>query len=104
MIDFSHANSLKDPERQPIVAKEVAEQIAHGDDRIFGVMIESHLNAGSQSLEVGQPLAYGVSITDGCLGWDSSEAVLHELARAVVLRRAHHGRQPSAQSQHMAIK
>ncbi|MBM4202446.1 MAG: 3-deoxy-7-phosphoheptulonate synthase, partial [Gammaproteobacteria bacterium] len=89
MIDFSHANSLKDPERQPLVAQDVAEQIARGDDRIFGVMIESHINPGSQQLEAGQPLTYGVSITDGCLGWETSEAVLHELAQAVALRRRH---------------
>jgi 3-deoxy-7-phosphoheptulonate synthase len=105
MIDFSHANSLKDPERQTQVAQEVGEQIAKGDSRIFGVMIESHLNAGSQPLEAGRPLAYGVSITDGCLGWEASEAVLQLLADAVVQRRRQHDRRQSAHvNPHVAIK
>jgi 3-deoxy-7-phosphoheptulonate synthase len=104
MIDFSHANSLKDPERQPLVARDVADQIAQGDDRIFGVMIESHLNPGNQSLESGKPLAYGVSITDACLGWEASEAVLHELAHAVAARRKHNELDHSAHGNiHVAI-
>ena len=91
MIDFSHANSLKDFQRQVLVADDVAGQIANGDDRIFGVMIESHLNPGKQKLEIGKDLRYGVSITDACLGWEDSERVLRKLAAAVARRREEHG-------------
>ncbi len=87
MIDCSHANSQKRHERQIDVAKDVAAQIAGGDDRIFGCMIESHLNAGRQDLIPGQPLEYGVSITDACIGWDATETLLRELAQAVRQRR-----------------
>ena len=62
--------------------------MAAGDDRIFGVMMESHLKAGRQDLKPGTPLQYGVSITDGCLGWDESKALLEGLAAAVRARRA----------------
>ncbi len=88
MIDFSHANSLKQYHRQMQVSEEVGAQIAEGDRRIFGVMVESHLNPGSQKLEPGKPLSHGVSITDACLGWDDSEKLLQQLAVAVVRRRA----------------
>lgn len=87
MVDFSHANSMKDFQRQVLVAQDVSDQIANGDHRIFGVMIESHLNPGKQKLEPGKELRYGVSITDACLGWDDSEQVLGKLAGAVVRRR-----------------
>jgi len=87
MIDCSHANSQKRHERQLDVAREVAAQIATGDDRIFGVMIESHINPGRQDLVPGQPLHYGVSITDACIGWDTTVEVLHELAAAARARR-----------------
>jgi 3-deoxy-7-phosphoheptulonate synthase len=87
MIDCSHANSQKKHERQVDVARDVAAQIAGGDERIFGVMLESHLNAGRQDLVPGQELLYGVSITDACIGWDATAAVLHELATAVRERR-----------------
>lgn len=93
MIDFSHANSLRDFERQMLVAEDVAAQVAAGDYRIVGVMIESHLNAGKQKLEVGNELRYGVSITDACLGWEDSERVLRKLAMAVALRRDGHARE-----------
>ncbi len=93
MIDFSHANSLKDFQRQVLVADDVAAQIAAGDHRIFGVMIESHLNPGKQKLEAGKELRYGVSITDACLGWEDSERVLRKLATAVVRRREGHARE-----------
>ncbi len=87
MIDFSHGNSSKKPEKQVDVGHDVARQISGGDDRIFGVMVESHLKAGRQDLVPGKPLAYGVSITDGCIGWDESRALLETLADAVRKRR-----------------
>ena len=87
MIDLSHANSSKQFERQIAVGHDVAQQLASGDSRIMGVMIESHLNPGRQDLSPGKPLEYGVSITDGCIGWADSEALLRELAEAVRSRR-----------------
>ena len=87
MIDASHANSNKDPANQPMVVDDIAAQVAGGDRRIIGVMIESHLVAGRQDLVEGQPLAYGQSITDGCIGWDDSVAALDRLAEAVRARR-----------------
>jgi 3-deoxy-7-phosphoheptulonate synthase len=87
MIDFSHGNSSKKPEKQADVAREVAGQIAQGDARIIGVMFESHLKAGRQDLMPGKELTYGMSITDGCLGWEESRNVLDVLAEAVRQRR-----------------
>lgn len=87
MIDFSHANSLKQCQRQLIVGDDVAGQIAGGDHRIMGVMIESHLKAGSQKVVEGQPLVYGQSITDACLSWNDTVPLLRELAQAVQKRR-----------------
>jgi 3-deoxy-7-phosphoheptulonate synthase len=87
MIDCSHANSRKDPSRQVGVARSVAEQLAAGDRRIMGVMLESHLVAGRQDAEEGRELTYGQSITDACMGWDDSEQVLEDLAAAVRARR-----------------
>ncbi len=87
MIDFSHSNSLKQHERQVEVGHEVSRQIADGDARIFGVMIESHLKGGRQDLVPGQPLVYGQSITDACLAWEDSTGVLDELSEAVEARR-----------------
>jgi 3-deoxy-7-phosphoheptulonate synthase len=87
MIDFSHANSNKDFRRQAIVCHDVAAQIAAGDKNIFGVMIESNLVAGAQKLVPGQPLAYGQSITDGCIDWAETHSLLGELAAAVRARR-----------------
>ena len=87
MIDFSHANSMKDFRRQLVVGRAVADQIAAGDRRIFGVMIESHLKAGSQKLETGKASEYGISITDACIAWEDSEALLEELAHASAERR-----------------
>jgi 3-deoxy-7-phosphoheptulonate synthase len=87
MVDFSHANSMKDYRRQVQVGREVAAQIAGGDRRIFGVMVESHLNPGSQKLEPGKAPAYGVSITDACIGWEDSESLLNILADAAAQRR-----------------
>jgi 3-deoxy-7-phosphoheptulonate synthase len=87
MIDASHANSGKDPERQPQVIADVAGQLAAGERRIIGVMLESHLVGGRQDLVDGRAVVYGQSITDGCLGWDASVAVLEDLADAVRARR-----------------
>jgi 3-deoxy-7-phosphoheptulonate synthase len=87
MIDCSHANSQKQYERQVDVARDVAGQVAGGDDRIVGVMLESHIHPGRQDLVPGQPLEYGISITDACIGWDASAGVLRELAHAVRRRR-----------------
>jgi len=87
MIDFSHANSSKKHELQMNVGADVADQIAAGDKRIFGVMIESHLVAGRQDIVEGQELTYGQSVTDACLGWDDSEELIGKLAQAVQRRR-----------------
>ncbi|MGD8164201.1 3-deoxy-7-phosphoheptulonate synthase AroG [Pantoea sp. FN0307] len=87
MIDFSHANSSKQFQRQMVVAEDVAQQIEGGEQGIIGVMIESHLVEGNQSLESGEPLVYGKSITDACIGWEDTEKVLHRLAAAVKARR-----------------
>ncbi|HUA90973.1 MAG TPA: 3-deoxy-7-phosphoheptulonate synthase [Terracidiphilus sp.] len=88
MIDFSHANSGKDYRRQGIVCHDVAAQIAGGDKRIMGVMIESNLVAGAQQLVDGKTLVYGQSITDGCIDWQETHALLDELAAAVRSRRS----------------
>ncbi|RWC31020.1 MAG: 3-deoxy-7-phosphoheptulonate synthase [Mesorhizobium sp.] len=88
MIDVSHANSNKRPENQPMVVADVADQVAAGDERIIGVMIESHLIAGRQDVTPGKPLVYGQSITDGCIDWTTTETVLHGLADAVERRRS----------------
>jgi 3-deoxy-7-phosphoheptulonate synthase len=87
MIDFSHANSSKNPQKQVDVGHDVAGQIAAGDERIFGIMMESHLKPGRQDLVPGKSLQYGVSITDGCLGWEDTVSVLNEFAEAVRARR-----------------
>ena len=87
MIDASHGNSQKKHENQANVVADVAAQMAAGEHRIFGMMIESHLAAGRQDLVPGRALAYGQSITDACLGWDESVALLEQLADAVARRR-----------------
>jgi len=87
LVDCSHANSAKRFERQPEVAHDVAQQIAAGQRAIIGVMLESHLVAGSQAVVPGQPLVYGQSITDGCLAFEQVVPVLEELAAAVRSRR-----------------
>ena len=90
MIDLSHSNSQKQFERQIVVGQEVARQISGGDDRIIGVMIESHLQAGRQDLLPGRELTYGQSITDACIGWDDSVRLLDLFADAVRKRRLGH--------------
>jgi 3-deoxy-7-phosphoheptulonate synthase len=87
MVDCSHANSAKKWERQIEVAHELADQIAGGEQRILGLMIESHLNPGRQDLKSGVPLQHGVSITDGCIGWEQTDEVLRRLAKAAAKRR-----------------
>jgi 3-deoxy-7-phosphoheptulonate synthase len=83
MIDCSHANSHKDHTQQLGVCRNVAAQIAGGDNRIIGVMLESNLVAGAQKLVRGQPLVYGQSITDACIDWPETKVALTELAAAV---------------------
>jgi len=87
MVDCSHANSMKQPEKQVDVASDIADQISAGDKHIIGVMIESHINAGRQDIEPGKELKYGVSITDACISWDDTVDVLESLAKAVTNRR-----------------
>jgi 3-deoxy-7-phosphoheptulonate synthase len=87
MIDLSHDNSGKTPERQPAVAAAVADQIAAGNRAVIGVMLESFLVAGRQDLDEPGELVYGQSITDGCIGWEETVVVLEELAAAVRARR-----------------
>ncbi|MCW5624383.1 MAG: 3-deoxy-7-phosphoheptulonate synthase AroG [Burkholderiales bacterium] len=87
MVDASHANSRKDPQNQIGVCEDLGRQIAGGDGRIVGIMVESHLVAGRQDLVPGCPLVYGQSITDGCVGWDDSVKILDGLAASVRARR-----------------
>ena len=88
MIDASHANSSKKPENQPLVLADIGAQLANGDKRIVGVMIESNLVAGRQDLAPGRELVYGQSITDGCIDWETTVTALEALADAVTQRRA----------------
>jgi 3-deoxy-7-phosphoheptulonate synthase len=87
MIDASHGNSQKKHENQVAVARDIADQLSDGESRVFGVMVESHLVAGRQDLVAGRPLAYGQSITDACIGWEDTIAVLDTLAEGVAERR-----------------
>ncbi|MFM8666412.1 MAG: 3-deoxy-7-phosphoheptulonate synthase, partial [Betaproteobacteria bacterium] len=91
MVDFSHANSSKQHEKQVEVARDVAAQMSGGSRSIFGVMVESHLKAGAQKFTPGKDnpaqLAYGQSITDACIGWEHSLQVLDILSQAVQARR-----------------
>jgi len=92
MVDFSHANSSKQHERQVVVAQDIGAQVSGGSRSVFGVMVESHLTGGAQKFTPGKDdpakLAYGQSITDACIGWDDTERVLQILSDAVVARRA----------------
>ncbi|HUP28689.1 MAG TPA: 3-deoxy-7-phosphoheptulonate synthase [Usitatibacter sp.] len=87
MVDFSHANSSKQYQKQLEVGADIARQLAAGERRIAGVMIESHINPGRQDLMPGKPLEYGVSITDACLGWQDTVQLLDSLAAGVRQRR-----------------
>jgi 3-deoxy-7-phosphoheptulonate synthase len=87
IIDASHGNSSRDYRRQPLVVRTVAEQLASGERGIVGVMLESFLVEGRQDLGDLSNLTYGQSVTDACIGWDTTEATLEELAMAVRARR-----------------
>jgi 3-deoxy-7-phosphoheptulonate synthase len=88
MVDTSHGNSDKDYRRQPVAAHDLAEQIAHGETAIIGIMMESFLLDGRQELVNPAALRYGQSITDACMGWEMTIPVLADLARAARARRA----------------
>lgn len=94
MVDCSHANSSKQHERQLVVTRNLADQIAGGSRSVFGVMIESHIEAGAQKFTAGkdsmEQLRYGQSITDACLGWDDTVEALDVLAHAVAKGRQGH--------------
>jgi 3-deoxy-7-phosphoheptulonate synthase len=95
MVDCSHANSEKNPALQSTVARDVAAQIAAGNRSIVGLMLESNLEAGSQSISKdSSALRYGVSITDGCISWATTEALVCELAESL--------RTPLKQREHLA--
>jgi 3-deoxy-7-phosphoheptulonate synthase len=96
MIDASHANSGKQPDNQPRVIADITAQLEAGETRIHGVMVESHLVAGRQDLVPGRELTYGQSITDGCIGWETSVQVLERLAEAVRRRRKNLAAQAAA--------
>ncbi len=98
MVDTSHANSGKKPENQPLVVADLARQVAHGEARIMGVMIESNLVAGRQDILPGVPLTYGQSITDGCIDWETTLPALTLLAEAVTARRKVRRAQPNERS------
>jgi len=87
MVDVSHGNSGKQAERQIEIAAALGERIAAGERRVFGLMVESHLEAGRQDLVPGVALRPGVSITDACIGWDDTAPLLRRLAEAVRARR-----------------
>jgi 3-deoxy-7-phosphoheptulonate synthase len=87
MVDFSHANSSKQYQKQMDVGADIARQLSGGEDRVVGVMVESHINPGRQDLVPGKPLDYGVSITDACIGWADTVKLLDTLADAVRKRR-----------------
>jgi 3-deoxy-7-phosphoheptulonate synthase len=86
MVDCSHANSGRDPTRQPLVAAEIAAQIAGGERTVVAVMIESNLVGGAQDYRA-RPLVHGRSITDACLAWEQTLPMLGQLAEAVKARR-----------------
>jgi len=84
VVDCSHANSNKDPDVQPVVARNCVEQVMNGDSPIIGLMLESNLAAGNQKIPADlSQLQYGVSVTDGCIDWDTTERALLEAAEAL---------------------
>ena len=83
MVDCSHANSEKNPALQPEVARDVSAQIVDGNQSIVGLMLESHLEAGNQTIPADlSALRYGVSVTDGCIDWATTESLILELSEA----------------------
>jgi 3-deoxy-7-phosphoheptulonate synthase len=88
VIDASHGNSGKDPDRQAIAAGDIADQVAAGNRAIVGIMLESFIVAGRQDLDSGRPLTYGQSITDPCLDWERTAMILDRLAGAAEARRS----------------
>ena len=82
MIDCSHGNSLKDPDRQADVAASICRQVASGSWQIFGAMLESHLVAGRQDFVPGRPAVYGQSITNACTSLETTDALLEQFAKA----------------------
>ena len=81
MVDCSHANSRKDYRRQPLVAEDVIHQIREGNQSIIGLMLESYLNEGNQSADLPrEEMAYGVSITDACIGWETTDTLLRHIS------------------------
>ncbi|MEE9451695.1 MAG: 3-deoxy-7-phosphoheptulonate synthase, partial [Gammaproteobacteria bacterium] len=89
MIDCSHGNSRRDYRRQGGVVNSICEELISGSTLVCGVMLESHLKAGQQKLEVGKPLVYGQSITDACISWQETLSILNRLSTAVRKRRYH---------------
>jgi 3-deoxy-7-phosphoheptulonate synthase len=87
MVDFSHANSQKKYKNQLKVGENIASQVKQGSERIFGVMIESHLKEGSQKVGPLDSLEYGVSITDACIGWEDTDYLVRTLAKSVKSRK-----------------
>jgi 3-deoxy-7-phosphoheptulonate synthase len=87
MIDCSHANSSKQHQRQRVVAQDVGHQVAGGDGRIVGVMVESHLVEGRQEIGARDKMVYGQSVTDPCIHWDDTVTLLRDLAESVKQRR-----------------
>ena len=85
MVDCSHSNSNKDYKKQHVVVDNVCQQILNGEENIIGVMIESNINEGKQSIS--DELKYGVSITDGCIGWEETEKILDKLSKTIIKRR-----------------
>ena len=86
VVDCSHANSNKDYRRQPLVAENVMNQILEGNQSIIGIMLESHLNSGNQS-STGmslEELAYGISITDGCIDWATTEELINHTREKLI--------------------
>ena len=96
MVDCSHANSMKDYRRQVDVCNNIATQVANGENRIMGVMLESHLVEGRQDVIEGQKLTYGQSVTDACISWETTETCLQKLASAVKKRRDINAQQATA--------
>jgi 3-deoxy-7-phosphoheptulonate synthase len=98
MVDASHGNSAKDPRRQIEVVRCLATQVSAGSRAVFGVMIESFLVEGRQTLKAGRRPIFGQSITDACLGWEDTAALLSQLARAVRSRRRRRARRCSTRA------